>query len=280
MLAYVLALAVGLGSLAIYLAAFFFPEIHRKGDFVWSGVGMFYALVLWVFARRISGGLLLGHVASVALLSWSVSQTLLLRRQLTPQTQQTPIPSTEAVTSKIQEQVSPDSLQEKASQAKLSFGSVFSNLKGKVQEIFSKKPTDKLPTAKSVVEILDERTSIPETQTENTEGSVLEVVDAPVGDLDVDAVTPIPEPSQVESTPGEELEIVDTQDVNIITDAPESVTETVEDVPELIPPNPPPVELVEAAQAIQEESHPSIESLPEETKQEVAQPHSPNTTDK
>ena len=67
MLAYVLALVVGLGSLAIYISAFFFPEIHRKNDFIWSGVGLFYALVLWVFAPRISGGLLLGHVASVAL---------------------------------------------------------------------------------------------------------------------------------------------------------------------------------------------------------------------
>ena len=41
MLAYVLALAVGLGSIAIYLAAFFFPEIHRKNDFILSGVGLF-----------------------------------------------------------------------------------------------------------------------------------------------------------------------------------------------------------------------------------------------
>lgn len=41
MLANVLALVVGLGSLAIYIAAFFFPEIHRKNDFIWSGVGLF-----------------------------------------------------------------------------------------------------------------------------------------------------------------------------------------------------------------------------------------------
>ena len=48
MLAYILALAVGLGSFSIYMAAFFFPEVHRKSDFTWSGVGLFYALIfLW-----------------------------------------------------------------------------------------------------------------------------------------------------------------------------------------------------------------------------------------
>jgi hypothetical protein len=41
MLAYFLALAVGLGSFSIYMAAFFFPEVHRKSDFTWSGVGLF-----------------------------------------------------------------------------------------------------------------------------------------------------------------------------------------------------------------------------------------------
>ncbi len=105
MLAYVLALAVGLGSFALYMAAFFFPEVHRKNDFVWSGVGLFYALVLWVCAGRITGGLLLGQVASVALLGWSISQTLQLRRQITPAQQQTELPSAETVTNTVQAQV-------------------------------------------------------------------------------------------------------------------------------------------------------------------------------
>jgi hypothetical protein len=50
MLAYILAIAVAVSSLALYLAAFFLPEVHRKNDFIWSGVGLFYALVLWVCA--------------------------------------------------------------------------------------------------------------------------------------------------------------------------------------------------------------------------------------
>ncbi len=92
MLAYFLALAVGLGSFSIYMAAFFFPEVHRKSDFAWSGVGLFYGLILWACAGRITGALLLGQMAAVALLGWFVWESLSLRRQVTPIAQQTPIP--------------------------------------------------------------------------------------------------------------------------------------------------------------------------------------------
>lgn len=169
MLAYVLALAVGLGSIAIYLAAFFFPEIHRKYDFIWSGVGLFYALVLWVFAQRITGGLLLGHVASVALLGWFGWQTLSLRRQLTPLAQQTQIPSPEAVKTNIQAQVTKLSLPERLAQLQKSFAATFSGVKDQVQQTVGKKTKDK-----PVVEIIDERIPISEqragsTATTNTE---------------------------------------------------------------------------------------------------------------
>lgn len=87
MLAYVLACVVGLGSLSIYLAAFFFPEVHRKNDFIWSGLGFFYALVLWVYAERLRGGILLGQIASAALLIGLGWQMLKLRQQLTPSKQ-------------------------------------------------------------------------------------------------------------------------------------------------------------------------------------------------
>ncbi len=157
MLAYVLALAVGLGSLAIYVAAFFFPEIHRKNDFIWSGVGFFYALVLWVFARRITGGLLLGHVASVALLGWSITQTLSLRRQVTPKTQQTPIPSTEALTNTIQNQASNISLPQRLSQIPKGIGGIFSGVKDKTQQTLNKKTPQTTP-----LEVVDKRTPIPE----------------------------------------------------------------------------------------------------------------------
>jgi len=62
-LAYLLAIAAALGSFALYISAFFFPEVHRKSDFYWSGLGLFYALVLWVCAGRITGAVLLGQMA-------------------------------------------------------------------------------------------------------------------------------------------------------------------------------------------------------------------------
>ena len=89
MLAYILALAVVIGSFAIYMAAFFFPEVHRKGDIFWSGVGLFYALVLWFCAGRITGALLLGQTASVALLVWFGWQSMRLRWEVTPAPQRT-----------------------------------------------------------------------------------------------------------------------------------------------------------------------------------------------
>jgi Ycf66 protein N-terminus len=89
MLSYILATIVGLGSVAFYIAAFFFPEVYRKGDFIWSGVGFFYALVLWFCAGQIGGAVLLGQTASVVLLVWLGWQTLKLRRETTPLAEQT-----------------------------------------------------------------------------------------------------------------------------------------------------------------------------------------------
>ena len=91
MLANILAVVIGLGSLGFYLAAFILPEVHRRSDFFWSGVGMFYAVVLWYCAKQINGAVLLGQTASVGLLLWLGYQTLLLRRETTPSAQQTPI---------------------------------------------------------------------------------------------------------------------------------------------------------------------------------------------
>ena len=51
------------------------PKIHRQDDFFWSGLGLFYALVLWFCAPQITGAVLLGQLAAVALLisySWQV----------------------------------------------------------------------------------------------------------------------------------------------------------------------------------------------------------------
>ncbi|MGF1514308.1 MAG: Ycf66 family protein [Elainellaceae cyanobacterium] len=89
-MAYLLALAVGVGSLGLYMSAFFFPEIYRRYDLVWSGIGLFYALALWGYAGQLQGILLLSQAAAAALLGWFLWQNLELRRQLVPLEQRTP----------------------------------------------------------------------------------------------------------------------------------------------------------------------------------------------
>jgi len=180
MLAYILALAVGLGSLVIYIAAFFFPEIHRKNDFIWSGIGLFYAWVLWVCAGQITGGLLLGQVAGVALLGWSVTQTLQLRRQLTPRQQQTELPSAEAVKNTVQEKVANLSIPERLSQLGKRLSSSTTGAKDQTQQKLSattqRRSQSNVAASTSVpssatntptpqadeVKVLDDRTSTPE----------------------------------------------------------------------------------------------------------------------
>ena len=129
MLAYLLALTVGLGSFALYMAAFFFPEVHRKNDFIWSGVGLFYALVLWVCAGRITGGVLLGQTASVTLLGWLGWQTLLLRRQVAPVEQQTAVPTSEELKATVTNLARPETVSKLTTQVSQQAGQQFDKLK-------------------------------------------------------------------------------------------------------------------------------------------------------
>jgi hypothetical protein len=79
MLALTLAIILGIASLALFLTAFFRPKLHRQDDFLWSGIGLFYALILWLCAEQLRGGVLLGQVAGVALVLTFGWQTLKLR---------------------------------------------------------------------------------------------------------------------------------------------------------------------------------------------------------
>ncbi|BAZ16627.1 hypothetical protein NIES4071_85050 [Calothrix sp. NIES-4071] len=152
MLAYVLALTVGIGSIALYVAAFFFPEIHKKNDFIWSGVGLFYALVLWIFARRISGGLLLGHIANVSLLYWFGWQTFALRRQVVPVGQRTPLPSAE----ELKIDGNKLSLPQRLGQLQRSIGGALSGAKNKAQQTIKKtQPRDTTSATASPAQIID-----------------------------------------------------------------------------------------------------------------------------
>jgi hypothetical protein len=143
MLAYVLALVVGLGSFALYMAAFFFPEIHRKNDFIWSGVGLFYALVLWVCADRITGGVLLGQTASVGLLGWLGWQTFWLRRQSAPVEQQTPLPTSGDLKAAVSRFSNPDAIATVSEQVASQFG----RLKNRALEVLPTTPKQSKPEA-------------------------------------------------------------------------------------------------------------------------------------
>jgi hypothetical protein len=83
MLAHILAVLVGSGSFVLYVVALFSPTVRRKNDSIWGGVGVFYSLVLWFSSEQVTGFVLLGQTASVALLGWLGWQTLQMRRQLT-----------------------------------------------------------------------------------------------------------------------------------------------------------------------------------------------------
>jgi hypothetical protein len=93
MLSYLLVWIVSLGSVGFYLSGFLLPEVARKYDPIWSGLGLIYALDLLADHSHIRGGLLLGQMASVALIVWFGWQTVQQRRQLTPETERTPLPN-------------------------------------------------------------------------------------------------------------------------------------------------------------------------------------------
>jgi hypothetical protein len=79
MLAYILSIVIAIFSLILFGLAFFAPSLHRRDDFLWSGVGLFYALVLWLCAGQMTGAILLGQSAATALLLALGWQTLHFR---------------------------------------------------------------------------------------------------------------------------------------------------------------------------------------------------------
>lgn len=263
MLAYVLASTVGLGSLAIYMTAFFFPEIHRKNDFIWSGVGLFYALVLWVCAGQINGGLLLGQVASVALLSWSVTQTISLRRQLTPQLQQTEIPSAEKVKNTVQEKVSSFSLTEKLSQLGKQVGGSATAAKDRLQQtLTSPAPDQNQGRVSSRVQVVDYRTPRVE-QLVDGPATVSEVAEIPLDPVEnAQTGESLVQPSQLISEDEGEAGTLAVE-IDLVEDATEALQGEQEGtISELARPHPPDPELVEAAVHDAEEKH--LEASPPE----------------
>ncbi|WP_416666433.1 Ycf66 family protein [Egbenema bharatensis] len=95
MLTYLLAIVVALASFALYMSAFFLPELYRKYDLIWSGVGVFYAYEVWHNAAQIRGAVLLGQIAVSFLLGWFAWQTFSMRWEQTPIDQRTQVPQVE-----------------------------------------------------------------------------------------------------------------------------------------------------------------------------------------
>ena len=83
MLAYFLAILVAFVSLTLYLTAFLRPQIHRQDDFLWSGLGLFYSLTLWICAGRITGAVLLGQLAIVIVVIAFIWENSQLRQTIT-----------------------------------------------------------------------------------------------------------------------------------------------------------------------------------------------------
>jgi len=129
MLTYLLALAVALGSLGLYMSAFFYPDIYRKGDLTLAGVGLFYALVLWFCADRITGGVLLGQIASVSLIGWFGYQALTSRLGYTP--------STAELQSKFSEALNSEKTSKALDQGKRTFAQV----RDRAQSLLNKTPS-------------------------------------------------------------------------------------------------------------------------------------------
>jgi hypothetical protein len=251
---HLLALIVGLGSLAIYLAAFFFPEVHRKNDFYLSGLGLFYALALWVFAPRIGGWFFLGQLAAVALLFWFGLQTFSLRRQVTPAMQQTPVPSSYPDKSNINEQAT-KSLQERVGGLFKAVSGILPGKKEKVSKTpaatppVSTPPTAEDTSAATIGKSLTDAIEETEVKTPVTDASVT-IVD------NTDAATTTETAS--EATPTDAATTTETASEATPTDA-----ATTTEIPEATPPEPPSEEVVEASENAdaEEKTIPPVEEI-------------------
>jgi hypothetical protein len=169
MLSYALAIAVAISSLVLFLTAFLMSGIHRKDDFLWGAVGLFYALVLWYCARNITGAVLLGQAAATVLVVSYSWQTIKLRQAM-QRVIASPKGTVEGGSSPqepVNQEASADSAQANETN---NFSSVIGSINGllkrrKPQVQPPAKPLTKTPTPK----VTEEDLAIPETPVEISE---------------------------------------------------------------------------------------------------------------
>jgi hypothetical protein len=159
MLSYALAIAVAISSLVLFLTAFLMSGIHRKDDFLWGAVGLFYALVLWYCARNITGAVLLGQAAATVLVVSYSWQTIKLRQAMQ-----------RVMGSSHQETVNQEAIANSAQANETNNFSVVSSINGllkrkKPQVQQSSAPVVKSPTPK----VTEENITIPEAPAEIAE---------------------------------------------------------------------------------------------------------------
>ena len=118
MLAYFLATIVALISLVLFLNSFISPKIHRQDDFLWSGLGLFYALILWICASRFTGAILLGQVAVVALTISFMWENRQLRKIVTAESETNELLEGFSILSFVAQSIGKLSAGQKASEVK------------------------------------------------------------------------------------------------------------------------------------------------------------------
>jgi hypothetical protein len=143
----------------LFLTAFLMSGIHRKDDFLWGAVGLFYALVLWYCARNITGAVLLGQAAATVLLVSYSWQTIKLRQAMQ-----------RVIGSSPQEPVNQEAIANSAQANETNNFSVVRSINGllkrrKPQVQPPAKPLTKTPTPK----VTEEDIAIPETPVEISE---------------------------------------------------------------------------------------------------------------
>lgn len=243
MLAHILAIAVGLSSLVLFLTAFSMTEIHEKNDFLWSGVGLFYALVLWFCASRITGSVLLGQVAAVTLVLSFNWQNIKLRKAI----------------------ANPNQAVEKIETNENSGSSIIQKIKG----FFGSAEVPTPPP--SITDILEEETEIENTDQDITEAESLEeIVSFPSAEAEsLEEIASFP-PAETESLeeissfPPTKANISTTEGNNLIEElnttpdvaiGVESISEQATVLEEIIVPTVEEEELVESQESLPTESN-------------------------